>query len=264
MASGAVGERCESIGSRFAATSRTAGAGAAGPSDRHETGARSATGEDTRREIGQHSFPRLRMWNSRRRVRQARQAAESLRRKVPQSSTAGGVAAEAEALAVAWREQAVCREAVHDSGCGRGGRARRITGRDKATERPRLFATLGLGLWGDNVVALVMIIVKWAIPDMSCELRDRIRREAFVINTVLMDETRARSQAGGTLDRDSRHQGETETIAEGHWNNLLSASLSGSDFDLAAHGDHQDIPAGISKHVVSEQPPEPGPGPTHV
>ncbi|CAG9107431.1 unnamed protein product [Plutella xylostella] len=91
MASGAVGERYESIGSRFAATSRTAGAGAAGPSDRHETGARSATGEDTRREIGQHSFPRLRMWNSRRRVRQARQAAESLRRKVPQSSTAGGV-----------------------------------------------------------------------------------------------------------------------------------------------------------------------------
>ncbi|KAG7304247.1 hypothetical protein JYU34_011185 [Plutella xylostella] len=59
----------------------------------------------------------------------------------------------------------------------------------------------------ENVVALVMIIVKWAIPDMSCELRDRIRREAFVINTVLMDETRARSQAGGTLDRDSRHQG---------------------------------------------------------
>ncbi|XP_063835911.1 anoctamin-1 isoform X4 [Ostrinia nubilalis] len=51
----------------------------------------------------------------------------------------------------------------------------------------------------ENVVALVTIIVRWAIPDMSCELRDRIRREAYVINTFILDETRARS--GRTADR---------------------------------------------------------------
>ncbi|CAG9782709.1 unnamed protein product [Diatraea saccharalis] len=45
----------------------------------------------------------------------------------------------------------------------------------------------------ENVVALVMIIVRWAIPDMSGELRDRIRREAYVINTFILEETRARS-----------------------------------------------------------------------
>jgi hypothetical protein len=38
-----------------------------------------------------------------------------------------------------------------------------------------------------------MIIVRWAIPDMSGELRDRIRREAYVINSFILEETRARS-----------------------------------------------------------------------
>ncbi|KAL4720493.1 hypothetical protein ACJJTC_013306, partial [Scirpophaga incertulas] len=47
----------------------------------------------------------------------------------------------------------------------------------------------------ENVVALVMIIVRWAIPDMSGELKDRIRREAYVINSFILEETRARSQA---------------------------------------------------------------------
>ncbi|XP_022827150.1 anoctamin-1-like [Spodoptera litura] len=99
----------------------------------------------------------------------------------------------------------------------------------------------------ENVVALVMIIVRWAIPDMSGELRDRIRREAYVINSFILEETRARSV---------RDQGDT---TDSNWNHI--ASMSGSDFDLAAHGDHQNI-RDIGKHVVGEidnQPP-----PAHV
>ncbi|XP_047543173.1 anoctamin-1 isoform X2 [Vanessa atalanta] len=103
----------------------------------------------------------------------------------------------------------------------------------------------------ENVVALVMIIVRWAIPDMSGELRDRIRREAYVINSFIMEETRARSQTRRSPGEDGD---------ESNWNHL--ASLSGSDFDLAAHGDHQDI-RDLSKHVVT-QPPEGSPGPEHV
>ncbi|XP_050684598.1 anoctamin-5 isoform X4 [Leptidea sinapis] len=80
----------------------------------------------------------------------------------------------------------------------------------------------------ENVVALVMIIVRWAIPDMSSELRDRIRREAYVINSFILEETRARGLVTSP--------GDTE---ESNWNHI--ASLSGSDFDLAAHGEHQDI-----------------------
>lgn len=52
---------------------------------------------------------------------------------------------------------------------------------------------LEVSLCFQNVVALVMIIVKWAIPDMSGDLRDRIRREAYVINSFILEETRARS-----------------------------------------------------------------------
>ncbi|KAG6456928.1 hypothetical protein O3G_MSEX010021, partial [Manduca sexta] len=49
---------------------------------------------------------------------------------------------------------------------------------------------------------------------------------------------------------------------EPDWNHI--ASLSGSDFDLAAHGDHQDI-TDFSKHVVAELPDPPGkPAPAHV
>ncbi|XP_050354863.1 anoctamin-1-like isoform X3 [Nymphalis io] len=104
----------------------------------------------------------------------------------------------------------------------------------------------------ENVVALVMIVVRWAIPDMSGELRDRIRREAYVINSFIMEETRARSLA--------RRSPPVDVGDESNWNHF--ASLSGSDFDLAAHGDHQDI-RDLSKHVVT-QPPEGMPGPEHV
>ncbi|GBP18543.1 Anoctamin-5 [Eumeta japonica] len=59
----------------------------------------------------------------------------------------------------------------------------------------------------ENVVALVMIIVRWAIPDTSAELRDRIRREAYVINTFILEETRARSAAERTPRPGGRSQG---------------------------------------------------------
>ncbi|CAF4896928.1 unnamed protein product [Pieris macdunnoughi] len=95
----------------------------------------------------------------------------------------------------------------------------------------------------ENVVALVMIFVRWAIPDMSGELRDRIRREAYVINSFIMEETRARSLARTPVPNrvmsetgNGRPQGDA---GESHWNHI--AALSGSDFDLAAHGEHLDI-----------------------
>ncbi|XP_052753913.1 anoctamin-1-like isoform X4 [Galleria mellonella] len=132
----------------------------------------------------------------------------------------------------------------------------------------------------ENVVALVMIIVRWAIPDMSGELRDRIRREAYVINSFILDETRSRSLGstrqgtscragptgpGGPAGGDTGEGGDGgagEEITDSNWNHI--ASLSGSDFDLAAHGEHQDI-ADLGKHVVSKHSfNENEPGPAHV
>ncbi|KAG6456927.1 hypothetical protein O3G_MSEX010018 [Manduca sexta] len=67
----------------------------------------------------------------------------------------------------------------------------------------------------ENVVALVMIIVRWAIPDMSGELRDRIRREAYVINSFILDETRARSRLSRT-PRDARYSAHAHDVASPH------------------------------------------------
>lgn len=39
-----------------------------------------------------------------------------------------------------------------------------------------------------------MIIVRWAIPDMSTELRDKIRREAYITNEIIIAQEAKRSQ----------------------------------------------------------------------
>ncbi|RVE52062.1 hypothetical protein evm_003340 [Chilo suppressalis] len=122
----------------------------------------------------------------------------------------------------------------------------------------------------ENVVALVMIIVRWTIPDMSGELRDTIRREAYVINSFIMEETRARSLSSrqcGVNDLpppgDVHERGHADDPVESSWNHI--ATLSGSDFDLAAHGEHQDI-ADLSRHVIAANATDgsAGPAPAHV
>lgn len=40
---------------------------------------------------------------------------------------------------------------------------------------------------------MVMIVVRWVIPDMSSELKDRIRREAYVINEIIISRERLRA-----------------------------------------------------------------------
>ncbi|KAJ2943995.1 hypothetical protein O0L34_g8319 [Tuta absoluta] len=119
----------------------------------------------------------------------------------------------------------------------------------------------------ENVVALVMIIVRWAIPDMSGELRDRIRREAYVINSFILEETRARSLASrARTPRDPRYPADAppaETAGETVGSNLNHlVSMSGSDFDLAAHGVSGDIRESTT-HIVADIP-EDAPPPTHL
>lgn len=44
-----------------------------------------------------------------------------------------------------------------------------------------------------------MIWVRWAIPDMSAELRDKIRREAYITNEIIIKQEaeRARNLSNG-------------------------------------------------------------------
>lgn len=46
-----------------------------------------------------------------------------------------------------------------------------------------------------NVVSFVMMAVQWLIPDTSRHLRDKIRKEAYLTNEIIIDQERKRAQA---------------------------------------------------------------------
>lgn len=44
-----------------------------------------------------------------------------------------------------------------------------------------------------------MILVRWCIPDMSQELRDQIRREAYITNEIIIKQETLRARMGSTV-----------------------------------------------------------------
>lgn len=47
-----------------------------------------------------------------------------------------------------------------------------------------------------NFVAIVMMLVRWGIPDMSGDLRDQIRREAYITNEIIIKQEAIRARLG--------------------------------------------------------------------
>lgn len=83
----------------------------------------------------------------------------------------------------------------------------------------------------ENFVAIVMILVRWMIPDMSQELRDQIRREAYITNEIIIKQEAIRASSGTTRMPSVANQSQ--------WNNLLRNKLSGSQLDLFIHNQEQ-------------------------
>ncbi|XP_012221258.1 anoctamin-1 isoform X2 [Linepithema humile] len=93
----------------------------------------------------------------------------------------------------------------------------------------------------ENFVTLVMILVRWCIPDMSPKLRDRIRREAYITNEIIIHQEALRA----ACERSETNGGVESQIAQTYvvanesadrWNRVMRNSLSTSDFDLEVHG----------------------------
>lgn len=86
-----------------------------------------------------------------------------------------------------------------------------------------------------------MLIVKWGIPDIPSNLRDRIRREAYITNEIIIKQEMMRAQSHQIKGQQNISR---DTIAEitecpatpDQWERLINKSLSGSDFDLMVHG----------------------------
>jgi len=84
-----------------------------------------------------------------------------------------------------------------------------------------------------------MIFVRWCIPDMSPKLRDKIRREAYITNEIIIHQEALqaceRSEVNGVEPRIARTYVVADESAD-RWNRVMRNSLSTSEFDLEVHG----------------------------
>lgn len=128
-------------------------------------------------------------------------------------------------------------------------------GSDKAYERTYLYwyilaARLAFVVIFENFVAIVMLLVRWAIPDMSGKLRDQIRREAYITNEIIIKQEAARarfkSRQNSVRDTPAQPILEPATITE-RMEQLMSGNLSRSQLDLVMHGPGQPTAPGHSK-----------------
>lgn len=117
---------------------------------------------------------------------------------------------------------------------------------DKAYQRTYLYwyilaARLAFVVIFENVVAIVMILVRWAIPDMSCKLRDQIRREAYITNEIIIKQeaTRAYHLRQNSRDEATANGKLEPAIISERMEQLMSENLSSSQLDLVMHGPGQ-------------------------
>jgi len=88
-------------------------------------------------------------------------------------------------------------------------------------------------------VALVMILIRWCIPDMSCKLRNRIRREAYITNEIIIHQEALRACERSDTDGLEPKITKTYMVANesaDRWNRVMGKCLTTSEFDLEIHG----------------------------
>ncbi|XP_037944876.1 anoctamin-1 isoform X2 [Teleopsis dalmanni] len=108
-----------------------------------------------------------------------------------------------------------------------------------------LACRLGFVVIFENCVALVMIFVRWCIPDMSVELRDQIRREIYITNEIIIEQEarRARTERAKRSSSVRLPEHDTASIEEPNeqfikLEKLLTSGLSQSQMDLIIHGEN--------------------------
>lgn len=122
-----------------------------------------------------------------------------------------------------------------------------------------LASRLGFVVLFENIVAIVMVTVKWCIPDMSQELRDQIRREAYITNEIIIKQETIRAREGmfqylshtkitssyvfvllnlGRREPTSQNRKSlSRTASLLKWERIAASAMSGSELDLELHYD---------------------------
>ncbi|XP_018398327.1 PREDICTED: anoctamin-1-like [Cyphomyrmex costatus] len=91
----------------------------------------------------------------------------------------------------------------------------------------------------ENVVALVMILIRWCIPDMSSKLHNKIRREAYITNEIIIHQEALRACERCDTDGIEPRITKTYIVANesaDRWNRVMENCLTTSEFDLEVHG----------------------------
>lgn len=103
-----------------------------------------------------------------------------------------------------------------------------------------LAARLAFVVVFENFVALVMIIVRWCIPDIPVDLRDQIRREAYITNEIIIKQETLRA----TGARQRKMSLDESNIALAKIEQIMDPKLSSSQLDLVMHGPGNPIAPG--------------------
>lgn len=80
-----------------------------------------------------------------------------------------------------------------------------------------------------------MIFVRWCIPDIHPKLRDKIRRETYITNEIIIQQEALRARESSANDVET-NQHITLNENTNRWNRVIRNSLSNSEFDLEVHG----------------------------
>lgn len=84
-----------------------------------------------------------------------------------------------------------------------------------------------------------MILIRWCIPDMSVKLRNRIRREVYITNEIIIHQEALRAFERPETDGIEPRIAKTYVVANesaNRWNRVIGNCLTTSEFDLEVHG----------------------------
>ncbi|KAG4079555.1 hypothetical protein HA402_010387 [Bradysia odoriphaga] len=108
----------------------------------------------------------------------------------------------------------------------------------------------------ENVVAMVMIFVRWCIPDIPAKLRDKIRREAYITNEIIIHQESMKVKSeltNGVGLHVTEPASATANLTE--LEHLLHKNdLSPADPELAVHGETNESSGKSESPTISSTP----------
>lgn len=86
------------------------------------------------------------------------------------------------------------------------------------------------------MVALVMIVIRWCIPNMSQKLRDQIRREIYITNEIIIKQEALQASCAPCNEGENSSPRNAGDVINERLNRVIHNPLTNAEFDLEVHG----------------------------